>query len=427
MSSALVVRPLVVRFTDAHTDDAHLDLIYEQRYGDAKEWPNLHEETVAELKDVLRAGHPDRAERRLRLIHFGRILPNGVHLASYLDSIVQMQEADTSEAVLEHVTVHVEPRIDGSYVLRRPNEAAETMSSKQWGKQRAEVCGDEQSLPPSGFASLDVLRLPAAYLQCSIGAQGAEEPEEEQTELPRTDPEPRGFDRLRHTAGMSAMDIQIMREHFHQRSGLSMARSGDLVRRQEEDELAYTLEEQWIDNMGETPEALVNANASSTRLSVLQGLLIGFFFPLLPLFFAYGHGAVRWPRPPQQAQQDEEMERLFGLANVLSELRNRPTDTQGPPTAQDAALRNEAQQSANALLSLIARRSRAPAARDADDDDDDDEEELPSEGGTEAPPVPRRGPSATYGRYVIFSPYTHIAILIGFVINIALGLFRMLW
>lgn len=404
MSGALCLRPLVVRFTDAHVEDAHLDLVYER---DGHLWPMLHPETVAEVKNVLRADDPQRHGRRLRLIHFGRVLPNALALAPYLDTLLPSQEADRAEATWEQVLLDKTPHASG-YTLHRAHDP--TQYSKQWGKQRAEEARDESFLPDVGPFLCDVLRLSVAYLQCSVGAEGADT--DERAEAPPQAPEPRGFDRLRYTAGMSALDVQVMREHFHQRSGL-VARSGDLIRRQEEDELAYTLEEQWIDNMGETPEALVQSQRTSAQRSALQGLLMGFFFPLLPFFFAWDLEAVWWP-PAPTPQQMRETEQLWSVARLLSEIRHHPPET--PNGTPDAQIREEARETAQALTSLLTARQTRQQQQQPDERDDDEEEGLGS----------GRHALVRSDHFVVFSPEAHFGMMVGLAMNVLLGVLRTL-
>jgi len=49
------------------------------------------------------------------------------------------------------------------------------------------------------------------------------------------------------------------------------------------------MEEQWIDSMDNAESAL--SQSSSSGPSILQGVLVGFFFPLIPFFF------MRSPKP----------------------------------------------------------------------------------------------------------------------------------
>ena len=100
--SRLCMRPLVVRFTDPQVDDAHENLVYVRQGAGA---PRAHapaEETVRQLKARVRGGgrwptrvadeqlrerEPRLRGRRLRLIHFGRVVADGVRLASWLSLI----------------------------------------------------------------------------------------------------------------------------------------------------------------------------------------------------------------------------------------------------------------------------------------------------------------------------------------------------
>jgi len=61
-----------------------------------------------------------------------------------------------------------------------------------------------------------------------------------------------------------------------------------------DDEHARALEEQWIDSL-ESPGTAPVSQPSSSNSSVIQGIVLGFFFPILPLFFMWKpHLAVFW-------------------------------------------------------------------------------------------------------------------------------------
>ena len=120
----------------------------------------------------------------------------------------------------------------------------------------------------------------------------------------------RGFDRLA-AAGFSEQDIASMRLQFHAHS------SGDYIDQEftsdedcqscdssapfgltlapTVDEHARALEEQWIDSLDTAGTAsLSNASTESSRTFV-NGVLLGFFFPLLPAFFFFeSRPAVFW-------------------------------------------------------------------------------------------------------------------------------------
>ncbi|WFC98295.1 hypothetical protein MYAM1_001020 [Malassezia yamatoensis] len=410
MSISLCLRPLVVRFTDTHRDDEHIDLVYERGAG---HWPSLHQETVGELKQALRMHDARRRGRRLRLILFGQVLSNATKLASFLDSSAQIRERDQEEATCEHILLEKRSYSASQYTLHPIISDAPNIRS--WGKQRAEQVRDESTFPLSNSGGVDVLRLSTVYLQCSLGSEDSNNADEEDSHpILSTTSEPRGFDRLRYTAGMSALDVQVMREHFHQRSGVSLMRSGDLLRRQEEDELAYTLEEQWIDNMDETPEALIQSRRASPQSSALKGLLIGFFLPILPLFLAQDEAQpIDWP-PPPSPEQEQQMEQLWGVARILSDFRNRPP--QATQEDGDAQLREEAQQTATLLTNLLNVRQAQGTRADPNSDDSDDEDA----------PNPSVRRLTRQDRYGLFAPYTYFAVLVGLSINALLGGLRML-
>lgn len=52
-----------------------------------------------------------------------------------------------------------------------------------------------------------------------------------------------------------------------------------------DDEHARSLEEEWIDSLDSAGTASLSQNSSSNNPAFLQGVLLGFFFPLLPFFF----------------------------------------------------------------------------------------------------------------------------------------------
>lgn len=58
-----------------------------------------------------------------------------------------------------------------------------------------------------------------------------------------------------------------------------------------DDEHARALEEQWIDSIDNAGTASLSQTSASNS-TVLQGILLGFFFPLIPFFF------MRHTKPP---------------------------------------------------------------------------------------------------------------------------------
>lgn len=123
----------------------------------------------------------------------------------------------------------------------------------------------------------------------------------------------RGFDRLT-SAGFSEEDILGIRRQFHSRSVVDYLSTAEFPTEEEctysfslfltplltslppyslvDEEHARALEEQWIDGLGGGGGAGGGSAESDSRArAVLNGIIIGFFFPLLPLFF------LRAPKP----------------------------------------------------------------------------------------------------------------------------------
>ncbi|QRV76018.1 hypothetical protein RhiJN_18852 [Ceratobasidium sp. AG-Ba] len=112
------------------------------------------------------------------------------------------------------------------------------------------------------------------WIHCSIGPEGEGVEDEEKQQHQQIKPLT-GFDRLA-AAGLSQEDIESMRRQFHaQRPEVD---DGD-------DEHARALEEQWVDNMDAGLPGTDPADADPMYPPYLHGILMGFFFPLMPLFF----------------------------------------------------------------------------------------------------------------------------------------------
>lgn len=111
----------------------------------------------------------------------------------------------------------------------------------------------------------------------------------------------RGFDRLT-AAGFSESDIANFRRQFHNESSSNYLDSTEfsteeecspspslfrliaLIEKITDDDHARALEEQWIDSLDTNTTASLSQSSSSSS-SILQGILLGFFFPLIPFFF----------------------------------------------------------------------------------------------------------------------------------------------
>ncbi|KIL65899.1 hypothetical protein M378DRAFT_10484 [Amanita muscaria Koide BX008] len=189
------------------------------------------EDIVRDVKKKIRQARPELNNRRLRLIHSGQLLTDNSHLLSHFTTLEERQKKGS----------------------------------------------DEDSSPgPSG----------TAWLHCSVGPSfepGEEENDDGRTQTGQIRPQ-RGFDRLT-SMGFSEADIANFRRQFHSRSLMNYL-DLNFETEEEYDEYARSLEEQWIDSLDSaSTTALSQPSTSSSSSSVLQGIVVGFFFPILPFFF----------------------------------------------------------------------------------------------------------------------------------------------
>ncbi|OCH91602.1 hypothetical protein OBBRIDRAFT_792077 [Obba rivulosa] len=192
---------------------------------------------VRDIKRIIRTARPQLKDRRLRLIHSGQLLPD---------------------------TTLLYPRL---------------ASAEE--RQRRNVLGD-------GATEGQEAGAPSAWLHCSVGPQMTEDETEEEGKVQTAQLKPlRGFDRLA-AAGFSEQDIASIRMQFHAHS------AGDYLDQdwdgEDFDEHARALEEQWIDSF-DGGSAPLSQSSSGTSSTILHGIVLGFFFPIIPLFF------FRAPKP----------------------------------------------------------------------------------------------------------------------------------
>lgn len=170
----------------------------------------------------------------------------------------------------------------------------------------------------------------ATWFHCSIGQTLApDDPDEDDNlqvsnlccsqHVPMTNKSPfkttqiqpiRGFDRLA-SVGFSQPDIENLRQHFHSLSSsnyldhhftgdedcgfpLRMYPTLKLTYFRTDDEHIRNLEDQWMDSVA-TDSGPAFLSSSFPNSSILQGILMGFFFPFLPFFLAHEEKpAVFW-------------------------------------------------------------------------------------------------------------------------------------
>ncbi|KAI0335719.1 hypothetical protein GY45DRAFT_1267027 [Cubamyces sp. BRFM 1775] len=201
------------------------------------------EDTVKDVKHSIRLARPDLKNRRLRLIHAGQLLSESTHIYPRISSFEERKRWPVSEG-------------DGD---------ADSVA--------------EQELSPR-----------TTWLHCSVGLQ-LEEGEAEESRVQTAQLKPlRGFDRLV-AAGFSEEDIANIRLQFHAHSARDYL-DQEFDDQADFDEHARLLEEQWIDSLA---GAGTESQSQTTFSSTHNGLLLGFFFPILPAYFFWNSKpAVFW-------------------------------------------------------------------------------------------------------------------------------------
>jgi hypothetical protein len=255
----LTQRELMVRFTEG-VQDLVLRL--------------TEHDSVHVVKVKIREERPQLQRRRLRLIHAGRLLTDNTQLASWLSTLEERQQRAAAKDKDDP---------DSSIALTAPGP-----SSVPWllhcsvGPPLSEGEEDDD-------AQAQARQLPYIFsFADDVGGprRGCFSLHQEAQIKPL-----RGFDRLA-SAGFSEEDILNIRRQFHSRSAADYLSTAEFPTEEEYEEHARALEEQWIDGLGGGGGATGGSAESDSRArAVLNGIIIGFFFPLLPFFF------LRAPKP----------------------------------------------------------------------------------------------------------------------------------
>ncbi|KAJ7928515.1 DUF2407 C-terminal domain-containing protein [Mycena leptocephala] len=185
-------------------------------------------DTLKDVKNMIRRERPQLKTRRLRFIHSGRLLPDSTLLNAWLVAL------------------------DGKLKQSSADDDSPLISATTW-------------------------------MHCSVGREIEDGEDEEGTSRSKAQLQPaRGFDRLA-SVGFSEADIANFRQQFHSQSASNYLDT-DFETEEEYDEHARSLEEEWIDSLDSAGSASLSQN-SSNNPAFLQGVLLGFFFPLIPFFF----------------------------------------------------------------------------------------------------------------------------------------------
>ncbi|KDR75269.1 hypothetical protein GALMADRAFT_249265 [Galerina marginata CBS 339.88] len=234
-----ISRDLVVRFTEGMPDLT----VSVDKHDSAKD-----------VKRQIRDQRPELLNRRLRLIHSGRLLADGTSMYSLLTSVEERQQRTHTE--------------DGD--------------------------------------TATVGKAHTTWVHCSVGPAMAPDEEEDDSRTQTAQIQlVRGFDRLA-SLGFSPEDIDNFRRQFHSQSSSNYL-DLEFSTEEEYEEHARALEEQWIDSIDNAGTATLSQTDSSSS-SVIQGVLVGFFFPFMPIFF------MRSQKPAVFWNDDSEQE---PVSNVI--------------------------------------------------------------------------------------------------------------
>ncbi|GAA6060156.1 hypothetical protein JCM10212_001453 [Sporobolomyces blumeae] len=269
-----------VRFTDGVTPDV-VDL-----------WVG-EKESVREVKRRLRLLRPTTlndgdAPRRLRLIHLGRLLVDGVFLVPWTTQLL------ANRAKLDPSTTNPTSGDRGGIVermsgvvrgaVRKSLDGSAASTNEQDEMERGRAGTGTGSGKVEGKGKVPLGKAEGAdeqiWLHCSVGE--AIQEDDVPTETPPTEQMTplQGFDRLRE-AGFSEAEIESMRAEFRE------TRQFDAGEDEDDDDGAHqrALEEQWMSGMTGREEAVGDSTGAGHYVTLLKGVSIGFFVPFLPLFF----------------------------------------------------------------------------------------------------------------------------------------------
>ncbi|KAG0150821.1 hypothetical protein CROQUDRAFT_37942 [Cronartium quercuum f. sp. fusiforme G11] len=232
-------------------------------------------ESVREFKRRVQLLRPELASRRLRFIYLGRVLTDGTLLVPWMNLLLQRQHAQAPSA--ESVTRAFGDAVSGALgAVKGSYDAAIGVKSK----------GKAKDLNPLGGARVETET--TVWLQCAVGdvlspTMSSDElvPSVAPTFRPLT-----GFDRLAE-AGFSEEDIDQVRQQFYAEHNLIPPGEQGVGAQEDadQDEHARAMEEQWLEGLNPAQDNLESGFGSQIYTTLFRGLCIGFFFPVLPIFF----------------------------------------------------------------------------------------------------------------------------------------------
>ncbi|SPO25392.1 uncharacterized protein UTRI_03193_B [Ustilago trichophora] len=324
----------------------------------------MGDETVHMLKKRMGQRRDAVRGRRLRLIHAGRILRDGVRLVGYLEEL-DLRTRVQSRQTLRHLALDGSDRTNSDFRgdIRSEEESEEedaedeaeeeeagerdTVEKRQmsvrelvdWlaaqidpddekGDVAGEIPGDPglrgakgkgKTREPAFYDDLvkvTIRTAPTVYVQCSVGEPESQlspsspsatfssaplidvqdPPEPGDSIDPELDPlendQNRGFNRLL-SAGLSPSEVSSIRNTFRTTHPLNTPY--DLISAREHAQHLLEMEESWMDSFhttnnggaaGDLGEFGEPGGRPGAYVTVMQGLMVGFFMPpLIPLFW----------------------------------------------------------------------------------------------------------------------------------------------
>ncbi|KAJ8518441.1 hypothetical protein ONZ45_g4488 [Pleurotus djamor] len=233
---------------------------------------------VRDVKKQIREHRPQLRDRRLRLIYSGRLLLDSTPIYDCLSTIETRQKRASA-------------------------------GDKPTGSSPS---SPTNPLPP-GKLSDEETGPSHIWIHCSVGPKLEPNEEEDEGDGQSGQLQPvRGFDRLV-ALGFSEDDIQNFRQQFHSHSNINYLDAAEFETEEEYSEHARALEEQWIDNLSSPSTASLSSSPSSSfTSSIMLGLVVGFFFPLIPFFY------MRKSRSPVVWEDGRDLhEGLGGVGSVI--------------------------------------------------------------------------------------------------------------
>jgi len=270
--------------------DDHVPLTFNIRFASDGFVPDLlnvwvgDRESVRDFKRRIQLLRPSLASRRLRLIYLGRVLTDGTLLVPWTELLLKRQTSHLTQT--ETVTRVLGDAVSGALgAVKGGYDAAIGVKSKGKGKEVEPTTG--------GTTQVETV----VWLQCAVGEilspTTTNEPEPLESEsdpnaqsaLNDDSPQQRplaGFDRLAE-AGFSEEDIEQVRRQFHAEHEFLTSPTGFVDT--DEEEHARAMEDQWLEGLNSTQDGVDNAMGTRIYSTLFKGLCIGFFFPIIPIFF----------------------------------------------------------------------------------------------------------------------------------------------